>query len=708
MASDELTRQPTRVDSQETRIQVEVEQELPDSPIRWDAPEKPGRVSSQSQYYSVQDNPYQQFASRRQSRIPNLKAASPYPGSQADIHEQDRPWKCGDPYRHLVPTKGDSWHRCHKLAEKYDNEMCDAWKEEVDKLLIFAGLFSATVTAFTVESYQWLSEESEDVSAKLLGYIANHLYNSTATRPTPPFDFAADTFSVDSSDVRINTVWFLSLTLSLTTVLIGILCLQWLREFQRDAALPHKEAVALRQMRYEGLLHWKVPEILSVLPILLQLSLILFFMGLLELLWTRNRTVAIFVSAVIAVVMLFLGITTALPALQHAFTRDNHLRIPQCPYKSPQSWLCYRSCNAIFRVISTLQIPKFELPFFHRLFKSATDLNWMTFDMRWRQLRDAEEVVRGTAKKLRDSDDLIHSLQWINNTFTQSVEAVYPIYHNLGDMDISVAAATVSGFYQDGQIDNATLRVMLDDRFSPTEDQKREIILAYYLHLHCEAHPILKPMYVENVIRILNSQEVPPSFYEWISQILQDLATASPSNTSSSALLNPDLSIQALLCVKNLITRNRRGGLQTLDIVVAWSLLHRLLSSSISTVPDDRSVDVNVNTHYLKVACDLFEVFEGWIAQGKAIERWERVKVCAEGMMTIFPPSTDITVLQSLCPEMDKAVDLVQSLEDHIDALGGPSAILLKEGWWLDYWDLYTEDDWGNLLKNFQAVSGTS
>ncbi|KAF9044185.1 hypothetical protein BJ165DRAFT_1330552, partial [Panaeolus papilionaceus] len=72
----------------------------------------------------------------------------------------------------------DSWQRCHQLAEKYDNEMCDAWKEEVDKLLIFAGLFSATVTAFTIESYKWLSEEPEDVSVKLLGFIASQLSNS--------------------------------------------------------------------------------------------------------------------------------------------------------------------------------------------------------------------------------------------------------------------------------------------------------------------------------------------------------------------------------------------------------------------------------------------------------------------------------------------------------------------------------------------------
>lgn len=93
-------------------------------------------------------------APRRQSRIPNLKGPSPLPGSQPEFQEQvgfprlgldgfstykfgDIPWHCGDPHRYGAPKKGDSWNKCHKLAEKYDNEMCDAWKEEVDKLLIF-------------------------------------------------------------------------------------------------------------------------------------------------------------------------------------------------------------------------------------------------------------------------------------------------------------------------------------------------------------------------------------------------------------------------------------------------------------------------------------------------------------------------------------------------------------------------------------------
>jgi hypothetical protein len=547
-----------------------------------------------------------------------------------------------------------------------------------------------------IESYKWLQEDSGDVSVRLLALMAAQLANTTTPLPValvqPPF-------SVSPSEVRINAVWFLSLTLALSTVLIGILCLQWLREYQRDAALSHKDAVALRQMRFEGLLYWRVPDILSILPILLQSSLVLFFFGLLELLWTRNTIVASFITAAVGVVMLFLAATTALPLLQYVFTSDPHLRVHQCPYKSPQSWLFYQIGTTFFLLLDSLHLwwsSLEESPSSRRLLKSRGDLNWLNYDMRWRALRDAQEVVRGTPRKLSDWDDIVHGLQWLNTTFSQSVKGVHPIHHALVDLDLSAAALTVSGLYQDGQIDNATLRVMLDDRFSPTDPQKRDILSAYYLHIHQNSHPSLKTSYIETVVRILNSQDVPRPFYDWLSEILQELVS------SSSLSTDPEINLQVLLCVRNVISR--RSSLQILDVVVAWALLNRLLTPSFLSIQEDSDAAISMNISHLKLACGLFEKFEAWIAAGKEIERWERVKLCAEGMMTVFSSAPNIAWLQGMCPEMSKAVSLARALEVHLATLGGPAVVLMRERWWLDYWDAYTESDWNRLMQNFQDV----
>ncbi|PFH48867.1 hypothetical protein AMATHDRAFT_148923 [Amanita thiersii Skay4041] len=91
--------------------------------------------------------------------------------------------------------------------------MCNAWRDEIEKLLLFAGLFSATVTAFSIESYKWLREDATEISARLLLQISNQL-NVTANylQTTPSTQVP---FSSDPRSIRINVFWFLSLVLCL-------------------------------------------------------------------------------------------------------------------------------------------------------------------------------------------------------------------------------------------------------------------------------------------------------------------------------------------------------------------------------------------------------------------------------------------------------------------------------------------------------------
>ncbi|KAJ7866661.1 hypothetical protein B0H13DRAFT_2561111 [Mycena leptocephala] len=47
-------------------------------------------------------------------------------------------------------------------AEKYDKGLVESWKSDMEGMLIFAGLFSASLTAFLVESYKTLNLDSSD------------------------------------------------------------------------------------------------------------------------------------------------------------------------------------------------------------------------------------------------------------------------------------------------------------------------------------------------------------------------------------------------------------------------------------------------------------------------------------------------------------------------------------------------------------------
>ena len=172
--------------------------------------------------------------------------------------------------------------------------------------------------------------------------LDGQLQNTTSTSGSQD---SAVTFAA----FRVNTIWLISLSMSLTTLLIGSLCHQWLHEYQSIPSFPSKAAFELRQVRYEGLIGWRVHTIIMFLPTLLQISVILFFVGLLDLLWSFQPNAAIALSVPIGISIIFLLATTVLPALTH----QQSARHP-CAYKSPQSFAFYQYLHFIAQHGTTL------------------------------------------------------------------------------------------------------------------------------------------------------------------------------------------------------------------------------------------------------------------------------------------------------------------------------------------------------------------
>ncbi|KAF8154538.1 hypothetical protein B0H34DRAFT_716930 [Crassisporium funariophilum] len=307
-----------------------------------------------------------------------------------------RLWSCDDNYRFPIPKPTDDpWNVCLEPLLQEDSIRCDAWRDEIQNLLIFAGLFSAVVTAFTLESYKSLQPDSGEATVLLLTRIAARLDNAVANASTAEsiyLPMPTSAFSVPPSSIRINILWFFSLVLSLATVLIGIVCMQWLREYQRYSSdLEPKKRFAQRNMRFEGLKKWHVPMILTGLPLVLQTALVLFFIGVIEFLWALDHRVAIPVSAVIGCVFVFLLSTTTLSGLQSLWSPYDSLG-SRCPYKSPQAWAFLE----LTRLIKNGLLKLVNSPPFKRVFRSLRfrkvplfqGTNWISFDLHWLAGRD--------------------------------------------------------------------------------------------------------------------------------------------------------------------------------------------------------------------------------------------------------------------------------------------------------------------------------
>ncbi|KAI0752717.1 hypothetical protein C8Q80DRAFT_1302830 [Daedaleopsis nitida] len=229
----------------------------------------------------------------------------------------------------------EAWAACAKALREYDEDMIQDWKEEIDTLLVFAGLFSAVVTAFNIESYQLLQQQPEDAVVTILAQISAQLSSFSVDQQSINTTIPANVtdvppFRPSTFAVRLNALWFSSLVCGLLSASLGLLVKQWLREYLAGSSNVSRESIRIRQFRYEGLRKWHVPLIILCLPILLQAALVLFLVGLLDFLWNLHRVVAAIITVIVAVILLFAAATNIFPLIR-----------ADCPYKSPLSWaLC--------------------------------------------------------------------------------------------------------------------------------------------------------------------------------------------------------------------------------------------------------------------------------------------------------------------------------------------------------------------------------
>ena len=140
----------------------------------------------------------------------------------------------------------------------------------------------------------------------VLIHISQQLSNSS----TPAFEPTA--FQVSPNAAVVNTLFFFSLALVLIDAFLAMLVKGWLQEFDRGwrkYTVPHLRAQE-RERRLQELGRWKLHELVALLPILIQGSLLLFCIGLLVLIFPLHLPSAILFSLAFVFVIGFYGFTT--------------------------------------------------------------------------------------------------------------------------------------------------------------------------------------------------------------------------------------------------------------------------------------------------------------------------------------------------------------------------------------------------------------
>ncbi|KAH8979312.1 hypothetical protein EDB83DRAFT_1467802 [Lactarius deliciosus] len=216
-------------------------------------------------------------------------------------------------------------------AEEEDKKMAESWKGDAEGILVFTGLFSAAVATLLSVSIQDLRPNSQDTSAF---YLANIYQQLNGSQVPPSLTNPATSFTPSAASVWVNSLWFLSLVISLTCALLATLLQQWARRYLRitnPRSSPHKRA-RIRAFFAEGVERLRLPWTVEALPTLLHISLFLFFAGLGVFLFGIHRTVFGVVISWVALCVVVYAYLTALPIIH----KDS-------PYHAPLStffWFC--------------------------------------------------------------------------------------------------------------------------------------------------------------------------------------------------------------------------------------------------------------------------------------------------------------------------------------------------------------------------------
>ena len=94
--------------------------------------------------------------------------------------------------------------------------------------------------------------------------------------------YVAPVFSPPPYAVAVNALFFASLGIVLIAAFLCMLIKGWIRELDRKLrGIPDLEKRAvIKELREQGLARWRLPEMITILPSLIHISLVLFFIGL--------------------------------------------------------------------------------------------------------------------------------------------------------------------------------------------------------------------------------------------------------------------------------------------------------------------------------------------------------------------------------------------------------------------------------------------
>ncbi|KAI0246530.1 hypothetical protein BJV78DRAFT_144193 [Lactifluus subvellereus] len=193
----------------------------------------------------------------------------------------------------VPPHVGSNSARCPEVSfctylerEEEKGKLADSQQEDANDILLFGALLSATVATLVGASIESLRPDPRDKWAFYLAKSLELLADGDKSQiPVLPPLADPSQFSPSTPVVLINSLWFLSLGVSLTCILLASLPRRWVRRYSDVLAIrPRPDSHDLARTRRvfdaeDDGDQLSLPWLIEALPTLLRAALYLFFAG---------------------------------------------------------------------------------------------------------------------------------------------------------------------------------------------------------------------------------------------------------------------------------------------------------------------------------------------------------------------------------------------------------------------------------------------
>ncbi|KAI9435340.1 hypothetical protein H4582DRAFT_682181 [Lactarius indigo] len=289
-----------------------------------------------------------------------------------------------------------------EMSLREDEEMVKGWNQDAKSIILFSGLFSATVAALS-PNIPSLTVPVDPPSSKMALIKESPDNQSDDLFPSDK----APHISVKTLEF-VNSIWYISLVISLTCALLAILLQQWARRYlmavQQRGTLYNQ--ARLREFLAEGIRVSGIALLVDVMWASHQISFLLFVLGLLVYFRSiHNFDVTFFIILTWTVLWLCLYLWASLTGI----LRRNS------PYYTPLSSLMLRLYRLTLAPKAQSMAPYALTRSFASYPTQSTASNCVE-----EVLRTRKAVEKSVQELLQDRDG--HTLKWTFNSLNQDHE----------------------------------------------------------------------------------------------------------------------------------------------------------------------------------------------------------------------------------------------------------------------------------------------